>query len=370
MTDLIKAGDLSNRYGVSTRTLRHYEEIGLIKSQRIADYAYRMYDDTNIKKLEQILILRKLNISLKDIQRIFNTTGSAIVLEVLGKKVVDIDEEVSLLHELKEIVIAFIRQIEQADFTQDADVKLLYSKAKEIESQLISTKYTGNPSPTHRLFDVTKKLEEKAASKLSIPDNIMKRLLQNVYFIWGSSKATANELGRRYGIPVYHTCNNRAKHEKNADPKFQPALCRIVPDYWALDPEDSAQWEIDIVRDFTPMVIMDLIQLTAKHEKVICESDIDIDSIIHYVTHAVTISDYSAASEFWDNQRDEIRSRDIAEEEKEKLMRNLNARAGEPKREIPYEAVRYGVKQVIQDDYSTVAQLADAVAAYFGLCHD
>jgi len=118
MTDLIKAGDLSNRYGVSTRTLRYYEEIGLIQSRRTEDYAYRMYDAASIKKLEQILILRKLNIGIKDIQRIFSTAGSEVVLEVLGKKVDDIDEEVALLHELKEIVIAFIRQIELADFQQ------------------------------------------------------------------------------------------------------------------------------------------------------------------------------------------------------------------------------------------------------------
>ena len=52
---------------------------------------------------------------IKEIQRIFNTPGSEVVLEVLGKKVDDIDEEVSLLHELKRIVLEFIRQIEQAD---------------------------------------------------------------------------------------------------------------------------------------------------------------------------------------------------------------------------------------------------------------
>lgn len=174
MIELIKASDLSNRYGISTRTLRYYEQIGLMESQRTEEYAYRMYDDANIKRLEQILILRKLNISIKDIQRIFNTTGSEVVLEVLGEKVDDIDEEVALLHELKQIVIAFIHQIEQADFSKDADVKLLYEKAKEIETQIINVEYSGNPSPVHRLFEVTEKLEEKALSRLQIPDNVLK----------------------------------------------------------------------------------------------------------------------------------------------------------------------------------------------------
>lgn len=171
-----------------------------------------LYDESAVRRLEQILILRKLNISIKDIRRIFNTAGSEVVLEVLGKKVNDIDEEVALLHELKKIVLAFIRQIEQADFSKDSDVRLLYDKAKEIETQLINVEYTGNPSPVHRLFEVTEKLEGKAVSRLHIPGNILKRLLQNVYFIWGDGVDVADELGRRYGLYVYHTCENRYKH--------------------------------------------------------------------------------------------------------------------------------------------------------------
>ena len=91
MDSLIKIRDVSTRYDISARTLRYYEDMGLISSTRSDDYAYRMYDEAAVKRLEQILILRKLNISIKDIQRIFNTSASEVVLEVLGKKVDDID---------------------------------------------------------------------------------------------------------------------------------------------------------------------------------------------------------------------------------------------------------------------------------------
>ncbi|MDF2686244.1 MAG: transcriptional regulator, MerR family, partial [Clostridia bacterium] len=138
----------------------YYEEMGLISSVRSEDYAYRIYDETAVKRLEQILILRKLNISIKDIQRIFNTSGSEVVLEVLSKKVDDIDGEVALLYELKDIVLEFIQQIEKADFSKDSDVKLLYEKAKEIEKQLVNVDYNGNPSNINRLIEVTEKLEE------------------------------------------------------------------------------------------------------------------------------------------------------------------------------------------------------------------
>lgn len=170
MSDLIKIRDVSSKYDITARTLRYYEDMGLLSSIRSDDYAYRMYDEAAIRRLEQILILRKLNISIKDIQRIFNTSGSEVVLEVLGKKVQNIDDEVSLLHELKEIVLDFIREIEQVNFSNNSDIKLLYDKAKEIETQLISIDYIGKPSNINRLLEVTEKLDKK------IPDIMVVRI--------------------------------------------------------------------------------------------------------------------------------------------------------------------------------------------------
>ncbi|MDD4165375.1 MAG: MerR family transcriptional regulator, partial [Eubacteriales bacterium] len=170
MNELIKIRDVSVKYDISARTLRYYEDMGLLTSTRSDDYAYRLYDGAAVQRLEQILILRKLNISIKDIGRIFNTSGSEVVLEVLGKKVDAIDEEVSLLHELREIVLEFIRQIENADFGKESDVKLLYEKAKEIETQLANVDYEGNPSAVNRLLEVTEKLDNK------VPDIMIIRI--------------------------------------------------------------------------------------------------------------------------------------------------------------------------------------------------
>ncbi len=161
MENLIKIKDVSSKYNITARTLRYYEDMGLINSSRSDDYTYRMYDENAIKRLEQILILRKLNISIKDIQRIFNTSSSEIVLEVLEKKVQNIDDEVALLHELKDIVLDFIREIERVDFADNSDIKLLYDKAKEIETQLISVDYIGKPSNINRLIEITEKLDKK-----------------------------------------------------------------------------------------------------------------------------------------------------------------------------------------------------------------
>ncbi|MCL2704235.1 MAG: MerR family transcriptional regulator [Defluviitaleaceae bacterium] len=170
MQNLIKIKDVSNKYDITARTLRYYEDMGLISSTRSDDYAYRMYDENAIRKLEQILILRKLNISIKDIQRIFNTSGSEVVIGVLEKKVQNIDDEVALLHELKGIVTEFIREIERVNFADNSDIKLLYDKAKEIETQFVNVDYIGKPSNINRLMEITEKLDKK------IPDVIIVRI--------------------------------------------------------------------------------------------------------------------------------------------------------------------------------------------------
>lgn len=161
MDGLIKIKDVSERYDITARTLRYYEDMGLINSTRSEDYAYRLYDEIAVKRIEQILILRKLNISIKDIQRVFNASGSEVVLDVLGKKVQNIDDEVALLHELKNVVLEFIRQIEKIDFGSEPDVKLLYEKAKEIETHLTNVDYIGKPSNVSRLLEVAEKLERE-----------------------------------------------------------------------------------------------------------------------------------------------------------------------------------------------------------------
>jgi len=158
MPALIKIRDVSTRYDVSARTLRYYEDAGLLASTRSADYAYRLYDEKALQRLEQILILRKLNISIRDIQRIFGAEGSAAVLEVLRKKVEEIDGEAALLSQLREIVMDFIDQIRRADFTSSEDVKRLYERTQRVEERLSRVNYQGNPA-VRRLAEVTSQLK-------------------------------------------------------------------------------------------------------------------------------------------------------------------------------------------------------------------
>ena len=211
-----------------------------------------------------------------------------------------------------------------------------------------------------------------------LPDNIIKQKLQNVYFIWGSGKTTtANTLSKKHGFFVYHTDDSRSRHCKNADPKYQPALCRNVPDFWALEKEYALQWEADIVGEITPMIVTDLLQLAVQHKGVICEGDIDIDTIIPVVTNAVTISNHGNDYDFFDRPEqqhmlDNIKNRtDIDENEKQRLINNAyNIVSGdgyENKFEIPRETKLFGVKQIIRTEETSVDDVVLMIEEHWGI---
>jgi DNA-binding transcriptional MerR regulator len=62
--------ELSQLAGVSTRTLRYYDEIGLLKPSRVTEAGYRYYGSHEVTLLQQILFYRERGFELKTIQRV------------------------------------------------------------------------------------------------------------------------------------------------------------------------------------------------------------------------------------------------------------------------------------------------------------
>lgn len=63
---------LSKMAGISPRTLRYYDEIGLLKPARVSDSGYRIYGTVEIDKLQQILFYRQLGVNLATIHEILS----------------------------------------------------------------------------------------------------------------------------------------------------------------------------------------------------------------------------------------------------------------------------------------------------------
>lgn len=63
-------GELSKIAGISTRTLRHYDSIGLLKPARVGASGYRFYGGREVELLQQILFYRERGFGLSEISDI------------------------------------------------------------------------------------------------------------------------------------------------------------------------------------------------------------------------------------------------------------------------------------------------------------
>lgn len=65
--------EVSQISGVSIRALHHYDKIGLLPATEVTDAGYRMYDDTALESLQQILLFKELQFTLKEIKAILDS---------------------------------------------------------------------------------------------------------------------------------------------------------------------------------------------------------------------------------------------------------------------------------------------------------
>ena len=109
--ELQTISQITKAYHVTTRTLRYYEQIGLIKSEKTGDYAYRMYSENTVRRIEQILILRKLRIPLKQIAVILDCKNTTQMIDAFCQTLVELDDEISALSTIRDVVSSFIAKI-------------------------------------------------------------------------------------------------------------------------------------------------------------------------------------------------------------------------------------------------------------------
>ena len=70
---MMTVNEVSKLTGVSIRTLQYYDQIGLLHPTGYTDAGYRLYDDTDLERLQHILLFRELEFPLKDIKKIINS---------------------------------------------------------------------------------------------------------------------------------------------------------------------------------------------------------------------------------------------------------------------------------------------------------
>jgi len=109
--ELQTISQVSKQFSISTRTLRYYEQIGLITPAKKEDFAYRVYDMEAITRLRQIIILRKLRISLRQIAEILQNADVCVAIDIFERNLAGIEDEITALSTIRSVVKAFIEHL-------------------------------------------------------------------------------------------------------------------------------------------------------------------------------------------------------------------------------------------------------------------
>jgi DNA-binding transcriptional MerR regulator len=142
--EIVPIGDLSRTLGISTRTLRYWEEVGIIESVDRVDRANRGYTPYMVRRIKFITRLRDLGLTIKELQHLYKVYGDAKktdqvipeLVRIFNQHIGTIDEKVAKLTSLRAEIV-------------DYRERLLEKLAESTQKETINTESTKKHSLRH-----------------------------------------------------------------------------------------------------------------------------------------------------------------------------------------------------------------------------
>lgn len=116
----VQIGELAKRLNITTRTIRYYEEIGLMGPTERLGGGTRTYNNDDILRLKFILKLKQLGIPLKNIHELsdifdinaqnFDTITPKLI-EILDQHITKVDEKMASLSSLRQDIVEYRKRI-------------------------------------------------------------------------------------------------------------------------------------------------------------------------------------------------------------------------------------------------------------------
>jgi MerR family transcriptional regulator, thiopeptide resistance regulator len=160
---LFKPREFASLTGVTVRTLHHYDRLGLLKPARYTRTGFRLYRERDFARLEQIIALKFIGFSLKEIKSILNRTSSDLAT-ILGRQREAIEEKRSRLD-------LAIRAIQRAEYLLNASNQPAWEMfAKIIE--VINMQHEMDWTRKYYSEEAQQEIRERAAS---IPPQVIEQ---------------------------------------------------------------------------------------------------------------------------------------------------------------------------------------------------
>ncbi|NNG01580.1 MAG: MerR family transcriptional regulator [Desulfobacteraceae bacterium] len=100
---------LARRYGLSRSTLLYYDKIGLLKPSNRTRSNYRVYAESDTKRLEKIIMYRQAGLPLKAIREIISAAGKNALTTTLEHRLTELNEEIRNLRHQQQVVLGLLK---------------------------------------------------------------------------------------------------------------------------------------------------------------------------------------------------------------------------------------------------------------------
>lgn len=133
-----KVGELAKLAGLTVRTLRFYDQIGLFSPSGMTESGHRLYDESDLSRLQQILSLKELGLSLDEIKSVL--AGERISpLEIVQLQIAKLKEQIRLQQKLLEQLQHVSKMMQGAEpITVEDFMELLQTMKKKHEKTVLA----------------------------------------------------------------------------------------------------------------------------------------------------------------------------------------------------------------------------------------
>ena len=230
--------ELAQLAGVTTRTLRWYDQSGLLRPARTGENGYRYYGDAEVRRLQDILYFRALGVGLAEIKACLDAPDFDRIealrshLGALEKEKKRLDrliasvQETIRAEERKEIMSdekrfeAFKKQvIEENEQKYGAEVRAKYGDAEMDAANAAAMKVTLEQYKEWTALgeEILRRLEAAVAGSIA-PENEEGRQIALLHKKWLTIASHGYDVQRHRGIAALYTADERftAYYDKNA----------------------------------------------------------------------------------------------------------------------------------------------------------
>ena len=87
--DLMRIGDLAKRTGITSRSIRYYEELGMIEPEMKTEGGFRLYSESQLRRIKVIHYLKSLGFSLSEIREMMTIRKRERIGDKAAQKAID-----------------------------------------------------------------------------------------------------------------------------------------------------------------------------------------------------------------------------------------------------------------------------------------